>query len=239
MKRISVCIILSFFLIQSFFCQKKEESGVKILFHGIVMDASTLSPISNSQISINRAFSSVSSTDGIFSFYVNRKDTILFRHLGYKSTSMFVSDTLSGLEYVAGIYLQSDTLLIGEVIIVPRHTNLRAEIMKAPRRVPSTFENARYNVALSAYQARTTQGKLGDPATNYNLLRQQQKVAAFEKGEIPSDMIGGINPLLLFPATYLLLHGLPEKQAPLEKQLTEQELEQIQKKYLESLKQQK
>lgn len=239
MKSAFFLITFSFLIIQSCFCQKKEDSEVRILFHGIVMDASTLSPISNSQILINRAFSSVSSTDGIFAFYVNRKDTILFKHLGYKSTSMFVSDTLAGLEYVAGIYMQTDTLLIGEVVIVPRLTNLKSEMIRPPRRIPSTFENARYNVALSAYQARNTQNRLGDPATNYNLLRQRQKVDAYEKGGVPSDMIAGINPLLLLPAAYLLLHGYPEKPAPFEQNLTEQELNQIHKKYLESLKQQK
>jgi hypothetical protein len=239
MKHSFSLVILLFFLFNSCFCQEKANSEVRILFHGIVMDASTLYPVSNAQILINRAFSSVSGTNGTFAFYVNRKDTVLFKHLGFKSTSMFVSDTLAGLEFVAGIYMQTDTLLIGEVVIVPRLTNLKSEMMRPPRRIPSTFENARYNVAISAYQARNTQNRLGDPETNYNLLRQKQKVDAYEKGGVPSDMIAGINPLLLLPAAYLLLHGYPEKPAPFEQNLTEQELNQIHKKYLESLKQPK
>jgi hypothetical protein len=239
MKRNFLLVVFILFILQSVFCQEKTNSEAGILFHGIVMDASTLAPLSGSQILINRVFSSASGTDGSFAFYVNRKDTVLFRHLGYKSTSMYVSDTLAGLEFVAGIYMQTDTLLIGEVIIVPRLTNLKSEMMRPPRRIPSTFENARYNVAISAYQARNTQNRLGDPETNYNFIRQKQKVDAYEKGEIPSDMISGINPLLLLPAAYLLLHGYPEKPAPFEQNLTEQELNQIHKKYIESLKQQK
>jgi hypothetical protein len=237
MKRISVFFILSVFLIQSGFCQEKE-TGSRILFHGIMMDASSLTPISNSQILINNSLTSVTGTNGTFSLYVNRKDTVLFKHLGYKPTSMFVSDTLAGLEYAAGIYMQSDTLMIGEVVIVPRFTNLRSEIMK-PRRVPPTLENARYNVAMSGYQGRTTQGQLGDPATNYSLLRQRLKTDAYEKGEIPSDMIGGINGLFLLPAAYLLLRGSAEGPSPIERPLTQDELAQIQKIYIESLKQQK
>ena len=237
MKRISVFFILSVFLIQSGFCQEKE-TGSRILFHGIMMDASSLTPISNSQILINNSLTSVTGTNGTFSLYVNRKDTVLFKHLGYKPTSMFVSDTLAGLEYAAGIYMQSDTLMIGEVVIVPRFTNLRSEIMK-PRRIPPTLENARYNVAMSGYQGRTTQGQLGDPATNYSLLRQRLKTDAYEKGEIPSDMIGGINGLFLLPAAYLLLRGSAERPSPMERPLTQDELAQIQKIYLESLKQQK
>lgn len=239
MKSVSLYIILSLFIFDSCFCQVKEDSEVRILFHGMVMDASTLSPVSNSQILINRSFTSINNSDGTFAFYVNRKDSVLFRHLGYKPTLMFVSDTLKGLEFVAGVYLQSDTLLIGEVVIVPRFINLKSKIMNAPNRVSPTVENARYNVAISAYQGRTTHGKLEDASSNYEYLHQKQRVDAYEKGGIPSDQIAGINPFLLLPAAYLLLHGAPEKPDPYERQLTEQELNQIQKKYLETINQKK
>ena len=232
-------IIISLFISQSCFCQEMDNAGVRILFHGIVIDANTLSPISNSQILINHQFTSVSSIDGTFAFFVNRNDTVLFKHLAYKNTMLFVSDTLVGKEFVAGIYMKSDTLSIGEVVIVPRFTNLKSEIMNAPSRVPSTMNNARYNIALSGYQGRTTQGKLGDPATNYGLLRQRQKINAYEKGGIPSDKIVGLSPFLLLPAAYLLIHGVPEKPAPFEHNLTDQELDQIQKKYLEIQQQKK
>jgi len=198
------------------------------------MDASTFAPISNSQILINRNFTSVSGIDGTFAFFVNRSDTILFKHIGYKSTLFAVSDTLIGKDFVAGIYMKSDTVSIGEVVIVPRFTNLKSQILNAPSKVPATMNNARYNVAISAYQGRTTQGKLGDPATNYVYLRQRQKINAYEKGGIPSDQIAGISPLLLLPAAYLIIHGAPDKPAPYEYRLTNQELEQIQKKYLET-----
>jgi hypothetical protein len=238
-KRIFLFIIFSLYIIQSCLCQEKENAGVRILFRGIIMDAKTLYPISNSQIFINRSFSLVSSTDGTFAFTVNRNDSILFKHLGYKSVLLFVSDTLAGNDFVTGIYMNSDTLSIGEVVIVPKFINLKSEIMNAPSKIPSTMDNARYNMAISGYQGRTTQGKLGDPSANYELLRQRQKVDAYEKGGIPSDKIVGISPLLLIPAAYLLIHRLPEKPAPMEQKLTEQELNQIQKKYLESLNQQK
>jgi len=202
-------------------------------------DVSNLSPISNSQIFINRTFSSVSENDGTFAFYVNRNDTVVFKSLGYKSTILFVSDTLTGLEFIAGIYMNSDTLSIGEVVIVPRLINLKSEILNARSKTPSTFDNARYNVAVSAYQGRNSQSKLGDPANNYALLSQKQKVDAYERGGIPSDKMVGLSPLLLIPAAYLLIHGLPEKPAPLKQQLSDQEVNQIQKKYLETLKQRK
>ena len=233
MKRCFLFILISVFIYQLCLAQKNDDSGVRIMFHGIVMDANTLSAISNSQILINHEFTSVSSSDGTFALFVNINDTVLFKHLGYKPTALFVSDTLVGKDFNAGIYMKSDTVSIGEVVIVPRFVNLKSEIMNTPSRIPSTMDNARYNVAISGYQGRTTQGKLGDPAMNYGQIRQQQKTNSYEKGQIPSDQISGISPLLLLPAAYLLIHGVPSKPAPFEHKLTDKELEQIHQKYLE------
>lgn len=239
MKQRFLFIVILMLLRQSCICQENDNSGARILFHGIVMDANTFAPVSNSQILINRAFTSVSSSDGTFSFLVNRFDTVLFRHIGYKSTPFFVSDTLAGKEFMAGIFMTNDTVSIGEVVIVPRFVNLKSAIMNAPSKIPSTMDNARYNVAISGYSGRTTQGKLGDPASNYGLLRERQKINSYEKGGIPSDRIAGLNPLLLLPAAYLLIRGAPAKPEPFEHRLTNQELEQIRKKYLEIQQQQK
>lgn len=237
MKRIFILILLICIIIQTGLSQEKENAGIRILFRGLVMDASTFSPLANSQIDINRAFSSVSDEDGTFSFYVNRHDTVVFSSLGYKPVILYVSDTLTGREFNAGIYMHTDTLSIGEVVIVPRFTNLKSEILNARSKTPSTMENARYNVAVSAYQGRNSQNKLGDPADNYAHLRQKQKINAYEKGGIPSDQIVGISPLLLIPAAYLLIKGIPEKPAQFRPELSSQEVDQLNKKFIEMLKQ--
>jgi hypothetical protein len=238
-KRFSFTVISIFIFTGSLFCQGKVNSGVRILFHGLTMDAATLSPVSNSQIIINRNKSSVSGSDGTFAFYVNRNDTVVFKRLGYKTTVMYVSDTLSGNEFITGIYMNSDTLAIGEVIIIPQFRNLKSEIMNSASKTPSTFDNARYNVAVSAYQGRTTKGSLGNPTANYEALRQRQKIDTYERGGIPSDKILGLSPLLLIPAAYLLLNGVPEKPAPFRPELTNKELDILNSRYLETLKQKK
>jgi hypothetical protein len=234
MKR-AVLIFSSIFI---FFCsgygQIKEKADAKILFRGLVLDASTLNPVSNSQIMINNAFTSVSGVDGSFFFYVNRNDTVSFRSLGYKESVMHVSDTLHGTEFITGIYLNSDTLSIGEVIIVPGYSNLKSEIMSAKTREPTAMDNARYNVAVSAYQGKNSQNILGDPQDNYAVLSQKRKYDAFEKGGIPSDQMVGLNALILLPAAYMLLHGWPENAPPLKPAITDQEVEQLHKKYLET-----
>jgi len=237
MKRLFFIIVTICVIFHPGLSQKSESSAIRILFHGLVMDASDFSPVANSQILINRSYSAISDSDGTFSFYVSRNDTVVFTSLGYKPIVMHISDTLTGTEFNAGIYMNSDTLSIGEVIIVPRFFNIKSEILNATNKTPAIMENARYNVAISAYQGRTSVGKLGDPANNYELIRQQQKFDAYERGGIPSDKMISISPFMLLPAAYLLIHGLPERPASLKSQLTNQEIDQIHKKYLETLRQ--
>jgi hypothetical protein len=240
MKKYFILVSASLlFFINSGFCQVLNNDRGNILFHGLVMDANTEYPLSNSQIFINRSFISASDGEGKFAFYVNRNDTIIFRRLGYKQAIMFISDTLAGREFIAGIFLYTDTLLIGEVIIIPRLTSLKSDLMNPRVESNPEYENAKYNLAVSAYQARVSQNKLGDPATNYEVIRQKQREDAYYRGQIPPDKMIGLSPLLLIPAVYLLIKGLPEKPQPLQPQLTDYDIYQIHKKYLETLKQRK
>jgi hypothetical protein len=235
MKRLLLIISSVILLIHSGLGQVKDNSEFRILFRGLVIDATTLSPISNSQIMINNSFSSLSREDGSFSFYVNKFDTVVFRSLGYKQSVMYISDTLKGREFISGIFMNNDTVSIGEVIIMPGYSNLKSEILNAKSELPANMENARYNVAVSAYQGKNSQAVLGDPENNYNVISQRQKINAFEKGGIASEHIVGFNPLIFLPAAYILLHGLPEKAPPLAPELTNDEVEKINKRYLESV----
>lgn len=210
-----------------------------ILFRGVIMASQTLTRIAGSLIYINRSASSVSKTDGTFSFYAFRRDTILFTSLGYKPAFLIVSDTLRAKEFLTGVYLQADTIEIGEVIIVPRTDNFRAELLNPKIETNSKFNNARSNVNIATYQGRTGQGKLGDPSINYEILRQKQKIDAYERGGIPSDKMVVMNPLILLPAAYLLMKGLPEKPNPPEPRITSKELDELNRRYSEQIRNRK
>lgn len=215
--------------------QGKVNPDVRILFRGMVMDASTLAPIANSQIMVNRSFSALSSKDGSFTFYVDRNDTVMFSSLGYKPAFLFISDTLKGTEFITGVYLNSDTVSIGEVVIIPAYTNLKSEILNSKSQMSAEIENARYNVAISAYQGKASESTLGDPENNYNVINQRQKLSAFEKGGISSEHIAGFNSLIFLPAVYILMRGLPENQPPVRPSLSDAEIEQVHRKYLETV----
>jgi hypothetical protein len=235
MRKYSLLILGLFLTVSSLSGQVLKDAAREILFHGLVVDAKTLNPLSGSQIIINRSFTSISDDEGKFAFFVRRGDTVIFTRLGYKSAVLNISDTLSGKEFIAGVYMHSDTISIGEVVIIPRYSNLRSEMFTSRPESDIQIENARYNLEVSSYQGRISQSELGDPSMNYEVIRRQQRSAAITKGQIPSDRIVGISPLMLIPAAYLLMNGLPEKPSPLKPQLTGKEVEQIHRKYLETL----
>jgi hypothetical protein len=232
-----IWLILSLVLIYGTngFSQAGTTVDRKILFSGIIRDATTFEPIPNSQIKINRSFVSVSEEDGTFAISINRRDTIVFSLMGYQPAYFYMSDTIAGNEFMAGVYMKTDTLSIGEVIIMPRIRNLKYDIFKAPAAPSTEMENAKYNMAISAYQGRIAIGKLGDPESNYSVIHSNNLRNAAEKGTIPSDRIVGLSPFMLIPAAYLLINGFPEKNPPMKSNLTRQELDQINKKYLETL----
>jgi len=228
-------IILSLsFPITSVLSQVGEITGSALVFNGIVRDASTFLPLPDAQIFLNRTFISVTGEEGIFSLRVNRRDTVEFRLLGYRDASFHVSDSLSGREFMVGIYMQTDTISIEEVVIIPRLQNLKYDIYKPP---PATTEmqNARYNMAVSAYQVRMGIGKLGDPESNYAMIHQRNLRNAAEKGTIPSDAMVGLSPFMLVGVAYLLINGLPPRPEPMKSNLTREELDQIHKNYLEKV----
>lgn len=237
--RTCVLLVLLVFIPFSGFSQQKETTGMRILYRGMVLDASELTPVPNTQIMINKVFSSVSVDDGSFSFYANRKDTIVFRSLGYKPETLRVSDSLTAVEFIVGIYLQKDTMSIGEVVIVPRNVNLKSEILNSPSKTPSTFENAKYNVAVSAYQGKTSTGTLGTPGDNYAVLNQKQKINSYERGGIPSENTVALNPFVLIPAGIMLLKGMPEKPSSYKQTLSDGEIDQINQAYFEILRKRK
>lgn len=234
MKRLLLFIFAIFLVCLRAGSQNAVQQQPAIIFHGIVFDAGSLAPLGGTQLSINRVFSGFSKDDGKFAIGVMKGDTVFFSRLGYKGVQMIVSDTLAGSEFIAGIYMNPDTLSAGEIVIVPRMGNLKSDIVRPRSEINAPLENAKYNLALSAYQAKVTQSQLGDPAINYQVIRQKQSADAYSKGQIPADKMIGLSPLLLIPAAYLLLNGLPEKPVMPEPVLSNYEIDQLNRRYLQS-----
>lgn len=215
--------------------QQSMVQGNRVLFRGVVADGETRNRLAGSQIYVNGIMKAVSRDDGTFSFFAFRHDTITFSMMGYKPFLLILGDTIRVPELLTGVYLNPDTLNIGEVIILPRLPSLKAGINVSLTQNNIYTENARNNVNIASYQGRTGQDKLGDPSMNYELLRRKQKTEAYEKGGIPSDRMLGLSPLLLVPASYLLIHGMPETPSPPEPKISQREIDELNKKYLEKI----
>ena len=168
--------------------------------------------------------------------FLERLDTIIFSYLGYQNVTFILSDTLSGNKFVAGIFLKSDTLSIGEVIVFPRLGDLRSEFRSTSGQTSQEFVNARHNLEILTYQGLNSTALLGDPQTNYDLLKRRQIINTYEKGSIPSDRMLGLDFISIIPVgIYLLANGLPEKPEPPKPRVSDSEIEKMKRLYRENL----
>jgi hypothetical protein len=208
------CLAFLFFLARCSLPVVSGQQAEPILFNGIVLDADTREPLTAAYYAIKGKAAGAVDLKGMVSFYARPHDTVRFACLGYKNLLMVVSDTLRTSEYVAGIYLSKDTLVIPAVVIIPRLNNMRAEIMAAKPDADQELINATNNLKISTYQGLTAAARLDDPAANYDVIRHAQAVAAGEKGGIPSSQMLVFNPLILLPVIYVLATGFPEYPQP-------------------------
>jgi len=213
-----------------------QQAG-PILFHGVILDAETRQPLTGAHYQVRGVSrgsteatgrrSGAADSRGMVSFYARYPDTVTFTCVGYKEYNMPVHDSLHSSEYVAGIYLTTDTLMMAAVVVIPRIGNMRAAIMSEPPATNQELINATNNLRLSAYQGLTSASRLGDPASNYELLRQKQRYEAYEKGQIPSDQMLAVSPLTLIPLIYLLAVGPPEVPEPPVPYISAREMENL------------
>jgi len=219
-------LLLSLFL-TGHFSQASAQQSEYILFHGVILDFDTREPLQGAHYVVSGQAGGATNSKGMFSLYARHRDTVTFTCMGYKQYRMAVEDTLHAKEYITGIYLNSDTLMIPAVVIIPRLGNIRAEIMSERSAVNQELINATNNLRISAYQGLTVTDELGDPALNYELLRQKQRYEAYNKGQIGSGQMIAISPLTLIPLIYMLAVGPPEVPEPPVPYISAREMENI------------
>ncbi len=216
---------------------QKAVSDDFILLHGIVMDARTFETISNVHFILNQSYGNITDGKGEFSLFLKQADTIRFTHMGYQDFIYTPGDTLKeGNIYTAGIFMQSDTLVVGEVIVIPRIPDLRVSMLTGSRELSQKERNARNNIAVSVYQGLNSGERLDNPSANYNILKRKQVFEAYEKGAIPSDRMIGINFLILPVALINLAKpapGRPDPPRPLIRQKDVEKMKEIYRKNLE------
>lgn len=231
-----ICILSLILLLnmQLLTCQEKSPEEL-ILLQGLVMDAESLEPLPNAHYVINRMFGNVTDEKGEFSVYLGKKDTLKISYVGYRDIVFTAADTLKGNTFTAGFFLHSDTLALGEVIIVPRIPNLGTGILLETPVVSQEEMNARNNMAASVYQGLNSRQQLGDPSANYELMRRKHMQEAIEKGAIPSNRMVGINFLAIPAAILYYAKGPPERSNPPRPMISQKEIERMKDLYRKNL----
>lgn len=86
---------------------------------GIVLDSDSLSSLPNVHITTHKNTGTVSDVLGQFAFKANVNDTLTFSFIGYKDYVFTIPDTLKYKNYMMGVILNRDTILLSEIIILP------------------------------------------------------------------------------------------------------------------------
>jgi hypothetical protein len=240
MKQVTRVLIIFFFLLSAMAAgQQIVNERPSVIVNGVVIDAGTEAVIPNVQYSVTGRGGGVTDQHGQFALFATRGDTVEFRMVGYKSAMLAIGNEHTASGYLALIAMVTDTLEVGEIIILPQIADLRT-IATSPSILDSReYENARNNIAVSVHQGLTGTEQLVDSRANYELLRRQQKVDAFERGGIPSDKMVGLSPFMIIPAFYLLVNGLPEKPKAPAESISNKDLDKLRKAYRERIFKQK
>ena len=102
-------------------------------------------------------------------------------------------------EYVVGIILYRDTILLKEVVIVPRMKDLRKEFMNIKHTPDPELDNARRNLAILSYQGIAGKGIEWDADESYKRVQMRQEMAALNKGMVAPNEMVAINFLAIIP----------------------------------------
>lgn len=230
LARINSALVILFINLSLLSAQQKEQENL-ILFQGVVMDANSFKPLSNAHYILNDIFGNVTDEKGEFAIYLAKNDTLRFTHIGYRDYIYSPSDTLTGKMYTAGIFMQSDTMAVGEVIVVPRLPDLRTGLLMESPEIDPQLRNARNNIAASVHEGIYGQEQLGVPSANYYMLKRKQILDAYEKGAIPSDRMVGLNFLTIPAAILYFSRGLPEHPEPPKPLIPQKDIERMKELY--------
>lgn len=121
MKNLFIISTLAALLMSSMvFAQDKEASRDLIQLSGVVVSGDSLSPVSFTSVLIkgsNRG--TMCDYYGFFSLVVKKKDTVMFRTIGYTTADLVISDTLTDNRYSIIQLLNRDTVTLKEQVVYP------------------------------------------------------------------------------------------------------------------------
>lgn len=189
--------------------QVKDDKPVHLT--GFVIDKETREPLVNTHYIINNRRGGVVDANGRFAIPGLVNDTIVFSYVGYRDVIFVVSDTLMRDNYLVGIFMPRDTILLDEVVILPRLGSLRSEITALSSTRDVDQVHAVNNLNMAAYTGISRNIEWSDPEAQYRYVSNMIKSRAMAQGMVPSDEIVAVNLALGLPFLFAYyLRGGPK-----------------------------
>jgi hypothetical protein len=153
-----------------------------------------LQPIQYAHIIVqNKNRGTISDMHGMFSFVVEPLDTITFTAVGFKRVALIIPDTLTRYHLSVDIYMETDTIWIEEVVILPWKTYAEFREAFLSLELPDNdLKRAYRNIALINTQIYYP-NKEPNPELNYQYMLKDQYNQLYSKGQVPYYSI--FNPL--------------------------------------------
>jgi hypothetical protein len=163
----------------------------KIFITGAVYDSETKEPLSNAQFNIHKSEIFTTFSKGKFSLYGNPGDTISYRYLGYKEMKVVIPDTLKQLEYLMGVFMPKDTILIPEIVIFPRIESYPS-IVTDVKDNAEMINQAQINVNKATVQGLTTNVGAYNADMNAKMTLRNYEMKAQHNGLLvtPENSVG-------------------------------------------------
>ena len=190
MKKLFVICIMLLFSFPRLGAQGGERLYIQI--DGMTADESGFIVRDVSIYSTHLRRGAASDHRGIFSIISTPGDTVFFSCIGYKPTLLTIPVTATGDHYTTDVMMVTDTIQIGEVLVLPWKTYSefkRAVLENKPK--DRLMENLEYNLAMVQQQIWSDTRPTPGEAYHYTMQRMSDEL--YTRGQLPGNNL--LNPL--------------------------------------------
>ena len=176
-----ICVILSIALAK-LGAQKEESRFIQI--DGLTGDDMGYIVPDVSIYSKHLRRGAASDHRGIFSIISVPGDTVFFSAIGYRSTLLTIPATVAGNHYITDVMMVTDTILIGEVLVLPwkTYSEFKRAVLEN-KAVDPLMENMEYNLALVQQQIWSDMSPT--PGEAYRFTMQRMADNLYTRGQRP------------------------------------------------------
>ena len=139
---------------------------------GVIQDKQSQEPISFAKIIIiNKKKGLMADEKGMFSFIVNRNDTIIFSSVGYSYLRIFIPDTITQIHQTVLLTLTPDTIALKPIYIFPWKTydEFKEAFKKVKILKPKEEQNFEINMEIIRLQIASQLSDIALPSTSFRV----------------------------------------------------------------------